>query len=186
MVKEAPATSTTIGGFGTTQALLEGVVDRAAGDMTRMRGDIASWFENSMDRISGAYKRKTQICSFLVALVLVVGLNVSAIDVGRTMWLQPMIARRVAPKANLTAVQALDELRELEIPVGWSRRKLSSFHGWDGFEMMAGWLITAVATLFGAPFWFDTLQRVVRLKGSGRVRRKRPNTGAAASPLAAG
>jgi hypothetical protein len=34
-------------------------------------------------------------------------------------------------------------------------------------EVALGWLITAFATLFGAPFWFDTLQRIVRLKGSG-------------------
>jgi hypothetical protein len=30
-----------------------------------------------------------------------------------------------------------------------------------------GWLITAIATLFGAPFWFDILQGAIRLKGSG-------------------
>jgi hypothetical protein len=30
-----------------------------------------------------------------------------------------------------------------------------------------GWLVTAFATLFGAPFWFDTLQGFVRLKGAG-------------------
>ena len=29
------------------------------------------------------------------------------------------------------------------------------------------WLITAIATLFGAPFWFDALQQITRLKGSG-------------------
>ena len=28
-------------------------------------------------------------------------------------------------------------------------------------------LVTAVASLFGAPFWFDALQLVTRLKGSG-------------------
>jgi hypothetical protein len=33
--------------------------------------------------------------------------------------------------------------------------------------MLLGWLITAAGTMFGAPFWFDTLQRVVRLKSSG-------------------
>jgi hypothetical protein len=33
--------------------------------------------------------------------------------------------------------------------------------------MPAGWLVTALATLFGAPFWFDVLQSVTRLKGAG-------------------
>ena len=34
-------------------------------------------------------------------------------------------------------------------------------------QSLVGWLITAFATLFGAPFWFDALQSVIRLKGAG-------------------
>jgi hypothetical protein len=35
--------------------------------------------------------------------------------------------------------------------------------------MVAGWLIAAFTMLFGAPFWFDTLQQFVRIKGSAQV-----------------
>jgi hypothetical protein len=31
----------------------------------------------------------------------------------------------------------------------------------------AGWLVTASTTLFGAPFWFDLLQRAVQLRSTG-------------------
>jgi hypothetical protein len=34
--------------------------------------------------------------------------------------------------------------------------------------MLMGWLIAAGAALFGAPFWFDVLQRFVQLRGTGR------------------
>ncbi len=30
-----------------------------------------------------------------------------------------------------------------------------------------GWLVTAIAALFGAPFWFDALQSIVRVRGAG-------------------
>jgi len=30
-----------------------------------------------------------------------------------------------------------------------------------------GWLVAAIATLFGAPFWFDALQRARRRTSSG-------------------
>jgi hypothetical protein len=30
----------------------------------------------------------------------------------------------------------------------------------------AGWMITAATALFGAPFWFDLLQRTVQMRGS--------------------
>jgi hypothetical protein len=32
---------------------------------------------------------------------------------------------------------------------------------------MAGWFITAVVTLFSAPFWFDSPQKLVQLRGAG-------------------
>ena len=32
---------------------------------------------------------------------------------------------------------------------------------------IVGWLLTASASLFGAPFWFDLLKMIVRLRGTG-------------------
>jgi hypothetical protein len=51
--------------------------------------------------------------------------------------------------------------------------------GWNGFGnderrhglgivlMILGWVVVAGAALFGAPFWFDVLQRFVQLRGTG-------------------
>jgi len=36
------------------------------------------------------------------------------------------------------------------------------------FLKILGWLITALAISFGAPFWFDLLNRLVDLRGSGK------------------
>ena len=33
--------------------------------------------------------------------------------------------------------------------------------------MVLGWTITATSALFGAPFWFDWLQTLVQLRGTG-------------------
>jgi hypothetical protein len=32
---------------------------------------------------------------------------------------------------------------------------------------MAGWIITASASLFGGPFWFDLLKNLINLRGTG-------------------
>jgi hypothetical protein len=82
--------------------------------------------------------------------------------------------------ANINQVpelsQTFDSLRAL--PIGWSAKEvtaptysLGNFFGrpvpqWDWVRIF-GWIITAFATLFGAPFWFDSLQYLIRLKGSG-------------------
>jgi hypothetical protein len=70
--------------------------------------------------------------------------------------------------------KTLKTLEALDLPIGWHREDLKDFTG-GGLPLLAliaGWLIVAVATLFGAPFWFDALQRIIRIKGSVEVRPK--------------
>lgn len=76
----------------------------------------------------------------------------------------------------------IQKAQELDVPVRWTQSNFQVLRTAKGIETVAGWLITAVATLFGAPFWFDALQQVVRLKGSGpspaeklQVRERPPN-----------
>lgn len=148
-------------------SLLKGIVDHTAGDLGRMRDEIAAWFDNSVDRIGGVYKRKTQLWSFAIALTIVVALNVSAVTIGEALWLRPMLAKTIGPAQNMSPAGALALLENLGFPIGWSDAALKNLESWNGLEILAGWLITAAATLFGAPFWFDTLEQFVRVKGSG-------------------
>jgi hypothetical protein len=147
--------------------LLKGIFDQTAGNVGKMRDELAAWFDNSMDRVGGVYKRKTQIWSFSIALIIAVALNVSSISVGKALWLRPMLAKTLGPKPNMTPADALNLLESLGFPIGWSDAVVKNLGSWIGLEMLAGWLITAAATLFGAPFWFDMLEQFVRLKGSG-------------------
>lgn len=65
-------------------------------------------------------------------------------------------------------------------PPGESGGTLSSWSWWMavGFKnvlaMIVGWLITAAAASLGAPFWFDTLKRVISVRSSGRAPEERP------------
>ena len=38
---------------------------------------------------------------------------------------------------------------------------------WGILVMAAGWIITATSALFGAPFWFDLLQQIIQIRGTG-------------------
>ncbi len=40
--------------------MLHGIIDRATGDEDAIRKALATWFDNAMDRVSGAYKRTAQ------------------------------------------------------------------------------------------------------------------------------
>ena len=161
--------------------LLTGIADRTTGDVEKLRDELATWFDNGMDRISGAYKRKTQLWSFFTALLMAVLFNVSSLNVGMALWRRPMIARTMAPQTEVKGVKAFQDLLNLDVPIGWTQDEFRSLPSPAGAELFLGWLISAVATLFGAPFWFDALQQIVRLKGVGpSPAEKSSNSGAAA------
>jgi hypothetical protein len=166
------------------RSLLQGIVVRTSGDLDKIRHQLARWFDNGMDRLSGVYKRKTQAWSFMLALTIAALLNVSAIDIGMALWQRPMVLKTIMPIAGQTVSQALATVQDLGtmgVPIGWSRANVEQFWSTRGVWTFLGWMLTAFATLFGAPFWFDALQQFVRLKGAGpSPDEKRSGSGAAA------
>jgi len=170
-------------------ALVSGIVQRANGDLTVIKTELAGWFDNAMDRLSGAYKRKSQLVSFLVALILSATLNIDSVRVAHELWNYPALAEdlklpaEVAPPApndgsaapvtgtkagaNAQAGERMIGVLDKHLPVGWQTDTWRPHEAWQWIMTLFGWLITAVAALFGAPFWFDTLQSIVRLKGAG-------------------
>lgn len=71
-------------------------------DINVLRTNIASWFDDSMDRLSGAYKRKLKLISFLVGIVVAVGFNADTIHVVDTLWSNPVLrSQAVDAAANI-------------------------------------------------------------------------------------
>jgi hypothetical protein len=138
--------------------LLLGMYTRAGGKIDELQKQVASWFSAGMERVSGVYKRKTQLFSFLIALAVAVALNIDTFYLCSTLWAH---AANVAGLSAVpaTASQALNDLKQL--PIGWTSGR--------GFSPLwpVGWLATACSALFGAPFWFGLLQRLVNLRGTG-------------------
>ena len=76
------------------------------------------------------------------------------------------------------AFENIQALLDAGLPIGWPSGHvfdMSDGHSDPAYiwtsrtfgQSLVGWLITAFATLFGAPFWFDALQSIIRLKGAG-------------------
>jgi hypothetical protein len=169
------------------QQFLTGIIDRSYGDAEKMKTELSEWFDHAMDRVSGVYKRWTQWVGFVVALLLAAAFNIDAIGVARTLWEQPAVAETFKANKELKAADAIEQLNKA-IPIGWPNgfgKKVTVQHSADGktsskieafdslfsgpdwWLALLGWVITALTTLFGAPFWFDLLQTLIRLKGTG-------------------
>ncbi len=160
------------------KATLATLYRRAAGDANAFRDEVAHWFDSAMDRLSGTYKRWTKLITFVVALLAAGLLNADPVHLAETLWHQPAIAAQLGnldfskADGSQPAAQAVQVVQQIE--------SVGPLLGWTGFQsdprrqgvglalMIAGWLLTAGAAMFGAPFWFDILQRVVQLRGTGR------------------
>lgn len=150
--------------------LLLGMYQRAAGDIASLQQAIADWFDAGMERVSGAYKRRTQAISFGVALLVAALFNIDALQLFRSLWVHPALVAALpladTPTRMSDAIQALNQL-----PIGWQSVP-GTLTAWA--LTICGWLVTASSALFGAPFWFDLLQRLTRLRGTGRAQESAP------------
>ena len=143
--------------------VLQGMYQRANGDLASFHESVAGWFDSAMERVSGAYKRRALLVSLLLSLLLAVLLNIDSIHLFRSLWQHPALAAHLSAGPAVVDQRVLDALWSL--PIGWTDFPPR----FDDALLLrvAGWLITASTALFGAPFWFDLLQRAVQIRGTG-------------------
>ncbi len=147
-------------------------LQRAEGDAARFEAAIGDWFDTAMNRLSGWYKRYTQVFAFGAALVICGFLNADAFHLTETIWRRPALISElgIASASIPPPTEAIAGLQKSTL-IGWADWSIddprNTIPGKIG--MILGWLTVAAASLFGAPFWFDTLQRIVQIRGTGNT-----------------
>jgi hypothetical protein len=114
------------------QRALLASIDSAGGDLERVRLNLEAWYDSSMDRVSGWYKRSTQWILLFIGFFVAVSLNVNTLTIASYLF------RNDAARANLAALAesragavlgapdstalrvARAELGSLNLPIGWS------------------------------------------------------------------
>ncbi len=152
--------------------VLNGIVERAGGDINKINSGISDWFNQSMERVAGVYKRKTQLWTIVIALILTIAFNLDAVRVALALWDQPMLLKSLPQLASsVSPTDALKQFQGVGLPFGWDNDAITYFkdttNGPHWIFAIAGWIVTALSALFGAPFWFDALQKFVQLRGAG-------------------
>lgn len=234
------------------RALLS-AIDMAQGNLDEVRANIENWYNGTMDRVSGWYKRRTQTILFLIGLAVAAALNVDAITIARRLsddrtlrqailvQAEQLVAGQSAagpqPAANAEPAgdgrtardgRAADEtpleslrrrpyeqlradLQALGFPIGWYSSG-NPLQDWSAFRLAPGpqacgrpptnptdpggtavvapcpnyrslslaefvtiglgWLITALAIMLGAPFWFDVLNKFTVIRSTVKPHEK--------------
>jgi hypothetical protein len=165
--------------------LFQGIVNRSGGDIERVKAELADWFDNGMDRLSGAFKRWTQVLTFIIALSVAIVVNLDSIRVGTSLWEQPALAETLKwpaldrtvtadPNTEDEAIREVTAMMQADLPVGWAdghflevRDDQGKWQALSGCERSSAGSSRQSPALFGALFWFDTLQSIIRLKGAG-------------------
>jgi hypothetical protein len=168
----------------------------AKGDRDRFRLSLEHWYDDTMDRVSGWYKRYVQRIILGISIVLVACLNVDSVNIAQVLWRLPTERVAVATAAarqagsgedaGQNADQAVRSIAALKLPLGWTPPHVTmvSPAGVRSIVVstdpqhvplgVASWLIkllglllTVLALSLGAPFWFDALTRLASLRQSG-------------------
>ncbi|HJV62573.1 MAG TPA: hypothetical protein VJ743_16625 [Albitalea sp.] len=117
-------------------------LDHAGGDLSRVRGHIEQWFNGTMDRASGWYKRRTQAILFMLGLAIAAVLNIDAIHIMRRLTVDKAFREVVVKEAaaampaeaaasaaqNEHIANARQALERVGMPVGWRDWAVSAGH----------------------------------------------------------
>jgi hypothetical protein len=151
------------------------LMDRASGDVDKARGNIEHAFDAMMDRLSGRYKRRAHIIIFGIGLMMAVVFNIDTVRATQQLWQEQTVRDSVTAQAKLfesapqpttssevasKAATFSDAYRDKSLPIGWT---VDAKTNWPALAMIVGWLLTGVAVTFGAPFWFDFLNKTLGL-----------------------
>jgi len=179
--------------------------DRAENDLAKVTKNLQDWFDSSMDRVAGRYKRTTHFWLLGIGLVMAAAFNINALRIGDGLWRDKTLRESLVQRAQATAqspdyqksltdsaARAKDlknimaDLRSLNLPIGWTdsakteaRTRLSGLGSGAWFVVVAflGYLLTALAVTLGAPFWFDLLGKVIVLRSTVKPHEKSPEEG---------
>ena len=162
----------------------------------RMR--LERWFEMAMDRNAGTFKKKANRFTFFASIGVTLFLNVDTIKLADYLYNNKTEAAYIANIAATTYTDIQQEsksntentkpkmdseniktytnlINSLNLPIGWKDAN------WEVFKKKpivvissvitttTGWIITIFAVSLGAPFWFDTLNKLVNLRSAGKI-----------------
>lgn len=147
--------------------------------------NLILWFDVSMNRLSGEYKRTMQFWSFILAFVIALALNVDTFNLSQIYWnlSSSQLDLLLNTSGHASSSLPTDVVKKIQynfgslnnLPIGWGEdgklwgNVTSSTLSFLCF--IIGCFITSCSVLFGAPFWFDLLKSFVNIRGTG----KKPN-----------
>jgi hypothetical protein len=149
---------------------------------------LEQWFDGSMERCSGWFRRRARLAALTTGLVLASLLNVDSIEIASALYSdthlrlsvtmqaeaegQVPIGRRMADKGP--SVMSIP-VESGTLPLGWENSRFATRAQWSEnawsqpsfwfgpvLVKLLGLFVTALAGGLGSAFWFNALRRLLR------------------------
>lgn len=205
-----------------TATYLNSIWVDAQGDVDRFRIALERWFDETMDRTTGWYKKHAQLISIVVVMVIAIIFNIDTIQLAGKLQKDPTLRAQLvqqadafvkahpnldkelqqekqdlinqSPDSTITSGDAKDLNKKYEdlkkerdtlihradslINADIKKTQQLLGGGINNYSLgkecpfgtlllsILGWFITALALSLGAPFWFDLLNKLMKLRAS--------------------
>lgn len=84
-----------VGNEGLTRTLLA-IMGEGPDDVAALENAVRIWYETVMERITGWYKRRSQLVLFCVGLFYAASMNIDAIELSKRLWGDDQVAAQLA------------------------------------------------------------------------------------------
>ncbi|MEG4218866.1 hypothetical protein QUA27_26525 [Microcoleus sp. Pol14C6] len=170
--------------------------EKSGGDtqeqLQRFQKEIEIWFDQSMERASGVYKRNARGVAILLGTAIAVAANADSIHIINrlskdsmlrstvNLYAQQLVENNAKTKSNnLTSLAKVQQdvdraLDQVALPFGWSeqnsleRDKQGNLLWQALIARLFGWILSGVAISMGAAFWFEALNKIINIRNAGK------------------
>lgn len=149
-------------------------ISESKGELERFKNDLGNWFDQAMLRISGIYKKHTQKALLLISFVVVFIFNVDSIALSKYFHDNPAQRKAMVEKIDRLVTDSFADMESYQLPLGWEtevfpRHKSSSGKLIWILSKISGLFLSTLLISIGAPFWYDVLNKLVRLRSAGAL-----------------
>lgn len=159
-------------------------------DISGLTREVESWFDQSMERAGGVYRRNAKAVGFLVGFGIAIALNVDSLHMLERFFIDPTIRQAISQSAEQFAVESPDiseaeklqtlqtyvdeTLKSLPLPIGYQsvvmEQQAKAEEKWSlpVPRRFIGWFVTGIAISMGASFWFDLLKKAIGVRNTGK------------------
>ena len=179
-----------------TEEIIYNFLLEADGNVEKFKSLMESWYNETMDRVIGWYKRRLKLITFGIAILVAFTFSVDTIGIAKKLTMESDSRMEIVKMASdyssntnkdADSTQQIDEdlkeiikdIRKQESIISIDRPSITEICTGDFWSYVLGCILTAIALSLGAPFWFDLLDKLVKMRGSGnqeKIEKKKTST----------